>query len=82
MTEATWATSPGGSLGTARRFLEGAGTQTAALAFGGSDYHLLQEQPKNIMDQLGHLIQQVLNTARSHLVGAGTQTAALGFGGV
>jgi hypothetical protein len=29
----TW--SPGGSLNTARRYLKGCGTQTAALAFGG-----------------------------------------------
>jgi hypothetical protein len=43
------------SLNTARRFLGGAGTQTAALAFGGL-FHLLQEQQKNMMVQLGQII--------------------------
>jgi hypothetical protein len=41
----------------------------------------LQVQQKNIMDQLGHLIQQGLNTARRNLAGGGTQTAGLAFGG-
>jgi hypothetical protein len=49
----TW--TAGGNLNTARYNLAGCGTQTAGLAFGG-DQHLLQEQQKNMMDLLGHLI--------------------------
>jgi hypothetical protein len=62
--------------------LGGAGTQTAGLAFGGitPTPSMLQEQQKNIMEQLGHQCGS-LNTARSLLGGAGTQTAALAFGG-
>jgi hypothetical protein len=75
-TAGSWAT--GGNLNTARSCLAGAGTQTAALAFGG--FHHLQEQQKNMMEQLG-LINPGLNTARADLAGAGTQTAALAFGG-
>jgi hypothetical protein len=71
----TW--TAGGSLNTARNDLGGAGTQTAALAFGGNTPPL-QEQQKNIMDQVGH--PGNLNTARG-LAGAGIQTAALAFGG-
>jgi hypothetical protein len=52
-----WAT--GNNLNTARVALGGAGTQTAALAFGGELIHLLQEQQKNMMEQLGHLILMV-----------------------
>jgi hypothetical protein len=60
--------------------LAGAGTQTAALAFGGL-YHLLQELQKNTMEQVGQLSPGSLNTARGYLAGCGTQTAALAFGG-
>jgi hypothetical protein len=67
-------------LNTARSRLAGAGTQTAALAFGGS-IHLLQEQLKNMMVLLGQL-PPGLNTARYDLAGCGTQTAALAFGGL
>jgi hypothetical protein len=49
-----WAT--GNNMGTARYSLQVAGTQTAALAFGGLKCHLLQEQQKNMMEQLGQLI--------------------------
>jgi hypothetical protein len=76
-TAGAWAT--GGNLSTARLLLGGAGTQTAALAFGG--YPILQEQQKNMTDQLGHQIER-LDTARDVVGGAGTQTAALGFGGI
>jgi hypothetical protein len=41
-----------------KRGLAGAGTQTAALAFGGI-IHLLQEQQKNMTVLLGLQIQQV-----------------------
>jgi hypothetical protein len=40
-------------------FRRSAGTQTAALAFGGVPGPTLQEQQKNMMVQLGHLILQV-----------------------
>jgi hypothetical protein len=61
--------------------LAGAGTQTAALAFGGYDVlHSIQMQQKNIMELLGQILLG-LNTARYNLGGCGTQTAALAFGG-
>jgi hypothetical protein len=50
-------TTVGSSMNTARYLLGGTGIQTAALAFGG--LHLLQEQQKNIMEQLGQLHQEV-----------------------
>jgi hypothetical protein len=55
-TAGAWAT--GNNLNTARQYLAGAGTQTAGLAIGGFRwYHqLLQEQQKNIMDQLGQIL--------------------------
>jgi hypothetical protein len=40
-------------LNTARPGLAGAGIQTAGLAFGGT-IHLIQEQQKNTMEQVGH----------------------------
>jgi hypothetical protein len=43
------------ALNTARYELAGAGTQTAALAFGGV-HLLLAVQQKNMMDQLGQLL--------------------------
>jgi hypothetical protein len=46
-------------LNTARNSLAGAGIQTAALAFGGSTPPLLQEQQKNMMEQLGQQILEV-----------------------
>jgi hypothetical protein len=52
----TWTSNPV-SMNTAREGLGGAGTQTAALGFGGR-LHLLQEQLKNMTDQLGqHLLE-------------------------
>jgi hypothetical protein len=42
-------------MNTARRLLAGAGTQTAALAFGGTTT-LLQQQQKNMMVYLGQLL--------------------------
>ena len=75
---AAWAS--GGNMGTARGGLGSAGTQTAALGFGGYlpgataateeyDGSTWTSNPTG------------LNTARSQLAGCGTQTAALGFGG-
>jgi hypothetical protein len=44
-------------LNTVRLNLGGAGTQTAALAFGGVNTTLLQEQQKNMMALLGLLLE-------------------------
>jgi hypothetical protein len=65
------------SLNTARRVLAGAGTQAAALAFGGTP---------STATELWNGTSWTSNpttiaTARFWLAGAGTQTAALGFGG-
>jgi hypothetical protein len=59
--------------------LGGAGTQTAALAFGGfSTANTAATEAYN-----GSTWTSVtsLNTARQSLAGCGTQTAALAFGG-
>jgi hypothetical protein len=58
-TAGAWAT--GNNMNTARYGLAGAGTQTAALAFGGETFPptILQQQQKNMMEQLGLQIQQV-----------------------
>jgi hypothetical protein len=70
----TW--TPSNNLNTARAEMGGAGTQTAALSFGGVPGPLLiQEQQKNMMGIVGQVLTS-LNTGRSDLVGAGTQTAA------
>jgi hypothetical protein len=51
-------------LNTARAGLAGCGTQTAGLSFGGEIAPgLIQEQQKNMMEQLGHQMEG-LNTAR------------------
>jgi hypothetical protein len=49
-TAGAWASAT--SMNTARNGLAGAGTQTAALAFGGEVHHI-QQQQKNMTDQLG-----------------------------
>jgi hypothetical protein len=49
-TAGAWAT--GGNMNTAREYLTGAGTQTAALAFGGN-IPPQQQQQKNMMVQVG-----------------------------
>jgi hypothetical protein len=57
----SWTTSPG-NLNTGRdNNLAGAGTQTAALAFGGALilHLLLQEQQKNMMEQVGQQVLEV-----------------------
>jgi hypothetical protein len=38
-------------MNTARRYLAGAGTQTAGLAFGGEYDHLLQQPQKNLTEE-------------------------------
>ena len=77
-----WAT--GNDMNTARRLLGGAGTQTAALAFGGVD-----SPPTNRValteSYNGTNWTEVndLNTARNYIAGAGADnTSALAFGGV
>jgi hypothetical protein len=79
----SWTTSPG-SLNTARRSLAGAGTQTAALAFGGYDSTstplVIQVQQKNMMVQVGQ--QWKFKYSKKDLAGGGyIQTSALAFGG-
>jgi hypothetical protein len=55
-TVGAWAS--GNNMNTARATLGGAGTQTAALAFGGIvQVQLSQEQQKNMMVQLGHQVE-------------------------
>jgi len=74
----TW--SSGGSLTTARRFLWGAGTQTAGLAFGG------YAPPGNqavteLYDGSSWTETGDLSTARRQVAGGGTQTAGFAAGG-
>ena len=75
--------SAGGALSTARSNLAGAGTNTAALAFGGAlgapSYTLVActETYNGTSWSAGG----ALSTARYSLAGAGTNTAALAFGG-
>jgi hypothetical protein len=76
----SWTNNPTG-LNTARNSLGGAGTQTAALAFGGSI-----PPPSSATEEYDGSTWTTspgsLNTARYDLAGCGTQTAALGFGGL
>src|SRR5210317_1453959 len=76
---AAGAWSTGNNLNTGRETLAGAGTQTAALAFGGE----IPPQTGVTESYDGTSWTEVndLNTARYGLGGVGTQTAALGFGG-
>jgi hypothetical protein len=67
------------TLNTARIRLAGAGTQTAALAFGGNPYSCSDATEE--YDGTTWTQSNSLNTARYALAGAGTQTAALAFGG-
>ena len=72
--------SSGGNLNTARRYLAGAGTQTAGLSFGGYD----ESVNTNVTEEYNGTSWSAggsLNTARLGLAGAGTQTAGLSFGG-
>jgi hypothetical protein len=65
------------SMNTARLYLAGCGTQTAALAFGGGPGTATEEYNGSTWAT----VTPGLNTARSGLAGAGIQTAALAFGG-
>ena len=72
----------GGNLGTSRRFLGGAGIQTAGLVFGG-----FQTSPGTNLNQSEEYNGSSwsegnnLNNARRGIEGFGTQTAAVGVGG-
>jgi len=72
--------SAGGNLGTARLAAAGAGTQTAALAFGGGDgsvpINSTEEYDGTTWSTGGNLLE-----ARSAAAGMGTQIAALTAGG-
>jgi hypothetical protein len=72
----TWAS--GGSLGTGRQYLAGAGTQTAGLAAGGSTPPGNQTEE---YDGTSWTAGGNLNIGREEVAGAGLQTSALGFGG-
>jgi hypothetical protein len=71
-----WAT--GNSMGTARSIRKCRNSNSSFSFWWCTP--VLQQQPKNITEQLG-LLSNSLNTARDALAGAGTQTAALAFGG-
>ena len=74
---AAW--SSGSPLITARSGLAGAGTQTAALAFGGQTPTFTAETEQ--YNGLGWASASSMNTARTLTAGTGTQTAALCAGG-
>jgi hypothetical protein len=76
-TAGTWATA--NNMNTVRNGLAGAGTQTAALAFGGaipSSTAATEEY-----DGTNWTSVNSMNTARVYMAGCGTQTAGLAFGG-
>jgi hypothetical protein len=73
----SWSAIP--SINTARRYFPGAGTQTAALIFGGGNPTSLAVTESWSGSSWAEVND--LNTARRSLGGAGTQTAALAFGG-
>jgi hypothetical protein len=78
-TAGSWAT--GNNMNTARSLLAGAGTQTAALGFGGYTGTANTGATEEYDGSTWTTSPGSLNTARNTLAGAGTQTAALAFGG-
>jgi hypothetical protein len=80
-TAGAWAT--GGSLNTARYALASAklGTQTAALAFGGTDSPATTGATESYNGASWTTLSATLNTSRDTLGGLGTQTAAIAVGG-
>jgi hypothetical protein len=74
----SWTNTP--SLNTARRTLAGAGTQTAALTFGG-ETPSLTGATESWNGSTWTTLPASMNTARSGMGGTGTQTAAIGAGG-
>jgi len=75
-----WSTAPSLSVGSAR--LAAAGTQNAALAFGGATVTAAFTGKTESFDGQSWSTATSLNTNRSWLAGCGTQTAALAIGGV
>src|SRR5210317_2156001 len=71
--------SSGGSLNSIKGNHAGVGTQTAALAFGGTTPGTTAQT--ETYDGTSWTEVNDLNTARYALMGAGTQTAGLAFGG-
>ena len=69
----------GGNLNTGRTLLGSAGTQTAALAFGGSTPYTGATEKYNGTSWTTN--PSGMNTPRGYLAGCGTQTAALGAAG-
>ena len=85
ITAGAW--SSGGNLNTGRTGLAGAGSQTAALAFGGTvaTPSTPQNPYKNESEEYNGTSWTEgnnLNQARSGIAGGGTQTAAIGAGGL
>jgi hypothetical protein len=76
-TVGAWAT--GNNMNTARFYIAGAGTQTAAVAFGGDPGPAVSATEE--YDGTSWSPSGGLNTARRTLGGCGIQTAALAFGG-
>jgi hypothetical protein len=76
-----WTNNPTG-LNTARVFLAGCGTQTAALAFGGSTGSITGATEEYDGTTWTSNPTGNLATTRYGLAGCGTQTAALAFGGL
>jgi len=66
-------------MNTGRRYLAGAGTQSAGLSFGGYDvgYSVITEE----YDGTSWIAANNLNDGRPGLAGGGTQSAGLSFGG-
>lgn len=77
----TWAS--GGTMGTARYGLGGAGTQSAGLAFAGGVTYTSLSTSTESYNGIAWTSRNSMGTARYRIVstGVGTQTAALAFGG-
>jgi hypothetical protein len=63
------------------RFRSGAGTQTAALAFGGNTATAITGATEEYDGSTWATSPASLSTARAGFAGTGTLTSALGFGG-
>jgi len=79
VTTNSWVTNASWNLNTARRSLGGAGTQSAALSFGGTTGSVSAVTEK--FNGSAWSATGSLNTGRYTLAGSGTQSAALSFGG-
>jgi hypothetical protein len=74
-----WAS--GGDLGTARRCLAGAGTQTAGLAIGGYRGTTFLANTESYNGTSWSACFKFRNSKKIFLAGAGTQTSSVAFGG-